>query len=137
MKLRKNEIKVPKSEIISPEEFLHASVENEKSPPRNFPTSSARDRTPTRQTPPPCAPTAHFRLISPNLRDLSAFIGVLLVCTFGVEFIASGGLLHPRRLRFQSEVSKAHSLYSLSLSVGAVLLMIKYCLVPSQAFLIY
>lgn len=36
------------------------------------------------------------------------------ICTFAVEFIASGGLLHPRRLRFQSEVSKAYSLYSLS-----------------------
>ena len=41
-------------------------------------------------------------------------IVVRLICIFGVEFIDSGGLLHPRRLRFQSEVSKAHSLYSLS-----------------------
>ncbi len=35
MKVPKNEIKVRKNEIISPEKFLHASVENEKSPPSN------------------------------------------------------------------------------------------------------
>ena len=87
MKLRKNEIKVRKNEIISPEEFLHASVENEKSPQRNprFPPFvTVRS---TRHTPPPHAPTAHFRLIFSNLRDLSAFIGVPLVCTFGVKII--------------------------------------------------
>ena len=70
MKLRKSEIKVPK-------EFLRISVENEKSPPRNIPISSVRAHTPHLSHTP--AVRSHNAL-PPNLPQISETSLFSLMC---------------------------------------------------------